>query len=147
MIDSICGGLPQHQPTRRFPPLLYFVVPMRWTGLSGANTPVALHLIMVIIVAILFSNFTTSSLLGHSWQAVSQPFSENTFLLIQKAYSMKDKEAENWAQSNALDLDSYGLYVIRQLHNDWIDLGAKGVEMNRADNGSFYRGIKHITSS
>ncbi|KAK6858020.1 hypothetical protein PG995_005719 [Apiospora arundinis] len=57
-------------------------IPVRWSGLYGTLTIVILHLVLVFLIAGLFSACTGVTLLGNYWQAVCQTVSEDTAPLL-----------------------------------------------------------------
>jgi hypothetical protein len=88
-------------------------IPVRWTGFTVAAVLVALHVLIVAIVTVLFQLYTTSSLLGNHWQAVSQVVSQDTLPILQEADSMQDKEVQRWAKFQNIDLSRSSLVRLR----------------------------------
>ncbi|KAM4064428.1 hypothetical protein HRG_006239 [Hirsutella rhossiliensis] len=80
------------------------LIPVRWTGFSAATALVAAHFVLVVAVTVLFLRLARDSLIGNSWQAVSQAVSEDTRPLLEQAGAMTDKDIEAWAKRRSLGI-------------------------------------------
>lgn len=80
------------------------LIPVRYRGFIAVTALIALHCAILAVVAMLFLGFTRHTLIGHTWQAVSNALSDETLPLLNHAGGMKDGEVEEWAKSQSVDL-------------------------------------------
>ncbi|KID86165.1 hypothetical protein MGU_06598 [Metarhizium guizhouense ARSEF 977] len=100
------------------------LIPMKWTGLIAATAVIVMHFALVVIVTILYLKCTHESLLGSSWQAISQVVSEETLPILEHADRMNDEDINRWAKDQSLDPRSHS--VIRCRSTGRVCLGIKG---------------------
>ncbi|KID76120.1 uncharacterized protein G6M90_00g078150 [Metarhizium brunneum] len=100
------------------------LIPMKWTGLIAATALTVTHLAVVVIVTILYLKCTNESLLGSSWQAISQVISDETLPILEHADRMNDEDIRRWAKGQFLDARNH--QVIRCRSTGRVCLGNKG---------------------
>ena len=74
------------------PPTPPATPPQRWVGFLGVVALLACHVLAVAGVTAWYLYVTRYTMLGNSWQAVSQVVSEETLPLIRRASCLKDSE-------------------------------------------------------
>ncbi|RGP80786.1 hypothetical protein FLONG3_1127 [Fusarium longipes] len=82
------------------------VLPSQWTGLIAVLILIIIHYALMLVVIVLFLASTKVSLLGNTWQAVSQIVSPETDGIIKAATNsgMTDKEIESWVKTAESDI-------------------------------------------
>lgn len=83
------------------------LIPMKWTGLIAATGLVVIHLTLLVIVTIIYLKCTNESLLGSSWQAISQVISPVTLPILEHADRMNDEDIRRWAKGQSLDAGNH----------------------------------------
>ncbi|KAF2027357.1 hypothetical protein EK21DRAFT_72099 [Setomelanomma holmii] len=69
-------------------------VPVQWTAFAGVLAMLFIHFALLTIAVVLFLTRTEMSLLGNSWQAVSQVMSTDTANVVQHGATASDKEVK-----------------------------------------------------
>ncbi|RAK98758.1 uncharacterized protein BO80DRAFT_427109 [Aspergillus ibericus CBS 121593] len=82
------------------------LIPVQWTGFSVGTALVAIHFIIVSIIAVQFLKFTEASVIGSFWQTVSQLASNENRPILEQADRMNDSEVKRWAKHQMVDLKS-----------------------------------------
>lgn len=100
------------------------LIPMKWTGLIAATALVVMHLALVVIVTIFYLKCTNESLLGSSWQAISQVISDDTLPILEHADRMNDEDIRHWAKGQSIDPGSRS--VVQCRNTGRVCLGIKG---------------------
>ncbi|EFZ01942.1 hypothetical protein X797_004580 [Metarhizium robertsii] len=100
------------------------LIPRKWTGLIAATALVVIHLTLLVIVTIIYLKCTNESLLGSSWQAISQVISDETLPILEHADRMNDEDIRRWAKGQSLDAGNH--QVIRCRSTGRVCLGNKG---------------------
>lgn len=100
------------------------LIPRKWTGLIAATGLVVIHLTLLVIVTIIYLKCTNESLLGNSWQAISQVISDETLPILEHADRMNDEDIRRWAKGQSLDAGNH--QVIRCRSTGRVCLGNKG---------------------
>lgn len=100
------------------------LIPRKWTGLIATTALTVTHLALVGIVTIVYLKCTNESLLGSSWQAISQVISDETLPILEHADRMNDEDIRRWAKGQSLDAGNY--QVIRCRRTGRVCLGNKG---------------------
>ncbi|KAH7355676.1 hypothetical protein BKA66DRAFT_613341 [Pyrenochaeta sp. MPI-SDFR-AT-0127] len=67
-------------------------IPIQWSCFAGVMGILGLHFVLLIISLVMFVTRTEMSLLGNSWQAVSQVMSTDTAHAVHHAAAATDKE-------------------------------------------------------
>ncbi|KAF3931152.1 hypothetical protein ABW20_dc0110192 [Dactylellina cionopaga] len=75
-------------------------IPLRWNGILVVCGTLMLHLLLLTLTAILFLKKTSLSLIGNSWQAVSQVVSADTQLIISRSSDMTDRQVRHWLEQS-----------------------------------------------
>ncbi|XXH02563.1 hypothetical protein Hte_008940 [Hypoxylon texense] len=61
-------------------------------------------MLVMVTVTIVFFQRTKRSVLGNYWHAIAQVSSAETVPILREADRMVDKEVENWAKSQSIEL-------------------------------------------
>ncbi|OBS29457.1 hypothetical protein FPOA_03393 [Fusarium poae] len=103
--------LPNYKPTHQVTTINAkdVLIPEQWTGLIVVLAIIIAHFIVTAATMYLFAQRTTSSLLGNSWQAVSQMVSPETHDVIRAAggEGMKDKEVAQLVKAAGRNDEAY----------------------------------------
>lgn len=100
------------------------LIPTKWTGFIAATALIVIHLTLVVIITIFYLKYTNESLLGNSWQAISQVISDETLPILEHADRMNDEDINRWAKDQSLDPRIHS--VIRCRSTGRVCLGIKG---------------------
>ncbi|KAF5127392.1 hypothetical protein E5D57_008322 [Metarhizium anisopliae] len=100
------------------------LIPMKWTGLIAATALVVIHLTLLVVVTIIYLKCTNESLLGSSWQAISQVISDETAPILEHADRMNDEDINRWAKGQSIDIRRHR--VITRRRTGRVCLGIKG---------------------
>ena len=78
------------------------IIPFRWTSFAVVMGLLALHSALVIFAVVLFITRTEMSLLGNSWQAVSQVWSTDTATTVHQGAMATDEEMKKSTKESHL---------------------------------------------
>ena len=88
--------------------------PQRWGGFFGVVAVLGCHLLAMACVTVWFLRATRHTMLGNSWQAVSQVVSDATLPLLQRAGYMKDSEVTGIIRKQMGEAGRYGIARLRK---------------------------------
>lgn len=98
-------------------------IPVRWTGLIAATSLITAHFIIMAIVTTLFLCYTSYSLVGSPWQAVSQVVSEDTLHLLERVDGMGNKDVRNQAKAQSVNMNRVS--TLRRRRDGRVTLGTE----------------------
>ncbi|KAK3347279.1 hypothetical protein B0T25DRAFT_298285 [Lasiosphaeria hispida] len=88
--------------------------PRQWAGFIGMVAVLACHFMAVAGVAVWYLCVTRHTMLGNSWQAVSQVVSEATLPLLQRASNLKDADVKAIIREEMGEAGRYGIARLRK---------------------------------
>ena len=90
----------------------YFVTannPRHYRGLLAVSIALAIHLVLIITVTVLFATGSRLSMLGNTWQALSQAVTEDTKRYIAVSSMMLDSKVEEKMEEDGVSKETMGL--------------------------------------
>lgn len=88
--------------------------PQQWAGFIGVMAILTCHLLLVAWIVSWFLRATRHTMLGNSWQAVSQVVSDATLPLLQRADDLKDSEVADVIRREMREAGRYGIVRLRK---------------------------------
>jgi hypothetical protein len=76
--------------------------PVRHQGIIAVAIIAAVHLLLTALITALFLSQTRSTMLGQTWSAISQLYSEETQRLLEVSSACTDDEVKEWVIENGL---------------------------------------------
>lgn len=96
-------------------------IPSQWTGLMIGTGLIAVHIVIVTVIAVQFLKHADNSIIGSYWQTISQIVSNETHPIFEQADRMNDEEVKRWAKRQFRNLKVRR--SLRHQHNGRITLG------------------------